>query len=443
MSWSAALFPLALVSPWAPARADDPFLRRTTTVAVVEKAGPAVVSITSEQLLEQSYGTGNPLFDQFFRNFFEPRLPRTAQTLGSGVLVDRDRHVLTNAHVVERAARIRVSLPDGREFDAELVGADPKNDLAVLAIETEETLPWISPGTSRDLMVGEPLIAIGNPFGLSHSVTTGVLSALHRSLRTDAHTYHGFLQTDASINPGNSGGPLLNAHGRLVGINTAVYHPAQSQGIGFAIPIDTAKRIMRELIEHGEVSPVWLGLEFQDLTPSLLEALELPKQTRGALVNRVRPDSPGNRAKLQRMDVVTHFDGQALDSAQMFFERLESVTSEQQVELTLERDGKRQLVTIRAEEVPARAIVTLLAELTGLRLKERAGPGFSIHSVQRSSGAARIGLQEGDILLVLSERRLDDPDDLRWATLELRGRTQALILVQRGGSRYHVTLPLR
>ena len=214
---------LLVGATWAPARADDPFLRRTTTVDVVDKAGPAVVSITSEQLIERSYGSGTPLLDQFFRNFFEPRLPRTAQELGSGVLVDRDRHVLTNAHVVERAARIRVSLSDGREFDAEVVGADAKNDIAVLVVKTEETLPWLAPGTSRDLMVGEPLIAIGNPFGLSHSVTTGVLSAIHRSLRTETHTFHGFLQTDASINPGNSGGALCDIQGRVIGINTAIY----------------------------------------------------------------------------------------------------------------------------------------------------------------------------------------------------------------------------
>lgn len=434
---------LLVGATWAPARADDPFLRRTTTVDVVDKAGPAVVSITSEQLIERSYGSGNPLLDQFFRNFFEPRLPRTAQELGSGVLVDRDRHVLTNAHVVERAARIRVSLSDGREFDAEVVGADAKNDIAVLVVKTEETLPWLAPGTSRDLMVGEPLIAIGNPFGLSHSVTTGVLSAINRSLRNETHTYHGFLQTDASINPGNSGGPLLNAHGRLVGVNTAVFHPAQSQGIGFAIPIDTAKRIMRELIEHGEVSPVWLGLDFQDLSPSLIEALGLPEQTRGALINRVRPESPGSRAQLRRMDVVTHLDGQALDSAQTFFERLESVTSDQEVELTLERAGERKTARVRAEEVPSHAIDALLAELTGLQVEAQNGGGFRIQSVRRGSGAARVGLTGGDLLLALDERALSDRDALRRATLGLRGRAQAMILVQRGAGRYHLALPLR
>ncbi|MGE4653360.1 MAG: trypsin-like peptidase domain-containing protein, partial [Myxococcota bacterium] len=328
-------------------------------------------------------------------------------------------------------------------FDAEVVGADAKNDVAVLVVKTEEDLPWLAPGTSRDLMVGEPLIAIGNPFGLSHSVTTGVLSAIHRSLRTETYTFHGFLQTDASINPGNSGGPLLNAHGRLVGVNTAVFHPAQSQGIGFAIPIDTAKRIMRELIEHGEVSPVWLGLDFQDLSPSLIEALGLPEQARGALINRVRPESPGSRAQLQRMDVVTHFDGQTLDSAQSFFERLESVTNNQKVELTLQRDGKRKTAVVHAEEVPSIVIDALLAELTGLQVTEQNGGGFRIQSVRRGSGASRVGLTDGDLLLALDERALSDREALRRATLGIRGRSQAMILVQRGAGRYHLALPLR
>ena len=181
-------------------RAEDPFLRRTTTVRVVEEAGPAVVNITTEQTVQSSpfrpFGS-DPFFDRFFRDFFEPRMPQTVQNLGSGVVIDAEGHILTNEHVIARASRIRASLADGREFDATLVGADPNNDIAVLKIETDAPLPWIAPGHSNDLMVGEPVIAIGNPFGLSHTVTTGVISAINRSIRTDARVYHGFLQIDA------------------------------------------------------------------------------------------------------------------------------------------------------------------------------------------------------------------------------------------------------
>ena len=195
------------------AAGSDPFLRHTVTVDVVQRVGPAVVNITTEQVVAgpfQRYGN-DPFFDRFFQDFFEPSVPQTIQSLGSGVLIDADRHILTNEHVVARASRIRVTLADGREFDATLIGADPNNDIAVLRAETQEKLPWIPLGSSRDLMVGEPLIAIGNPFGLQSTVTTGVVSALDRSIRSESRVFHGFIQTDASINPGNSGGALPGA----------------------------------------------------------------------------------------------------------------------------------------------------------------------------------------------------------------------------------------
>jgi len=224
------VFAFAMLGPALIRAEGDPFLRRTTTVRVVERSGPAVVNVTTEQRAPEGNPfrpfAGDPFFDRFFQDFFEPRVPHAEQSLGSGVLIDAQRHVLTNEHVITGAERIRVSLADGREFGAKLIGADPNNDIAVLEVDTQEKLPWIEPGSSGDLMVGEPVIAIGNPFGLSHTVTTGVISALGRSLRTDERVYHGFLQTDASINPGNSGGPLLNAEGHLIGINTAVYNRA-------------------------------------------------------------------------------------------------------------------------------------------------------------------------------------------------------------------------
>jgi serine protease Do len=425
------------------AAADDPFLRRTTTVRVVEEAGPAVVNITTEQVVQSSpfrpFG-GDPFFDRFFRDFFEPRMPRTVQNLGSGVVIDAAGHILTNEHVVALASRIRISLADGREFDATLIGADPNNDIAVLKAQTEEKLPWQTPGQSSDLMVGEPVIAIGNPFGLSHTVTTGVISAINRSIRTEARVYHGFLQIDASINPGNSGGPLINAAGNLIGINTAVY--GNAQGIGFAIPIDTAKRVVSELIEHGEVSPVWLGLEFQDLEPALIEALDLPPETRGALINRVRSDSPAQRANLRRGDVVTRIEGQPVESARGFFERLETATAGQELDLEILRDGRKRAVVVRAEEIPDPLVAQLVEELTGLVLEPGERGGFRVRSVRTGSGAERIGLQQGDLLLGINGRALEDENALRRSILHLRGQSQALIVVQRGGGRYHVALPL-
>ena len=427
------------------AQASDPFLRRTTTVQVVESAGPAVVSVATEHLVQQrnpfrSFG-GDPFFERFFRDFFEPRRQRTSQNLGSGVIIDREGHVLTNEHVVSRASRILVSLSDGREFEARVIGADPNHDIAVLALETDEELPWLVPGSSEDLMVGEPVIAIGNPFGLSHTVTTGVISALHRSIRTENRVYHGFLQTDASINPGNSGGPLINAAGELVAINTAVYDRAQ--GIGFAIPIDVAKRVVSELLEHGEVSPVWLGLEFQDLDDALREAMDLSEKLRGALVNRIRSNSPASRAGLGRGDVITRLEGQPIDSAQSFFERLGTATDGQTLALMVHRDGALREFHVRAEEVPERLIDELVEELTGLQLEEHKGGGYLVQGVRDGSGAARIGMQEGDLLLGINGKPLQDAQALRRQVLALRGQSRALIVVQRGDGRYHVAIPLR
>jgi serine protease Do len=435
---------LALLAA-APASAEgDPFLRRTTAVQVVEQVSPAVVNVTTEQVVRQSGPfqpfSGDPFFDRFFQDFFEPRGRGTQENLGSGVLIDGQAHVLTNEHVVARATRIRISLVDGREFDASLIGADPNNDIAVLRVDTQEKLPWIPPGTSSDLMVGEPVIAIGNPFGLSHTVTTGVISALDRSIRAEDRVYHGFLQTDASINPGNSGGPLLNAEGKLIAINTAVYNRAQ--GIGFAIPIDVARRIVSELIRHGEVSPVWLGMEFQDLSPELRDELSIPAGQRGALVNRVREASPASKAGVKRGDVLLRLDGQVVDSSQDFFERLSSVTNGQELALTLRRDGREQIVRVKAEEIPAGVVSSLVEQLTGMRLERSPGGVYAVAAVRQGSGAERIGVQAGDLLLAINGRALSDPASLRRSVVSLQGQTRALIMVQRGNGRYHVAIPL-
>ena len=258
----AVVGPVLLLLTAAPAPGKDPFLRHTAAVETVRQSGPAVVNITTEQFTSSRDPRGSfsrsPLFDRFFRDFFEPRLTRRAQNLGSGVVIDREGHILTNEHVVSGAQRIRVSMADYREFEATVLGADPNNDIAVLKITAEAELPWIEPFTADDIMVGEPVIAIGNPFGLSNTVTTGVISAVNRSLRTQQRTFHGFLQTDASINPGNSGGPLLNARGQLIGINTAVYDGGQ--GIGFAIPINvpginTYMVAIRKIFDHNVFIP--------------------------------------------------------------------------------------------------------------------------------------------------------------------------------------------
>jgi len=401
-----------------------------------------VVNITTELTVrgQRAPFTRDPFFNSFFQDLFEPRLPQHAQSLGSGVVIDAQRHVLTNAHVVAQADSIRVSLADGRAFKAKLVGADSNNDLAVLQLETKEPVPWVPPGSSADLMVGEPVIAIGNPFGLSNSVTTGVVSALDRSIRSEGRVFYGFLQTDASINPGNSGGPLLNADGELIGVNTAIYQGAQ--GIGFAIPIDVAKRVIHELITRGEVAPVWLGLDLQDVGPELANVMKLPPGLRGALVSRVRPKGPADGHDVMRGDVVTHVDGHAVRSARELYDILSRGTDGQAFALRLWRAGQEQRTTLHAREIPQRKISALAEELLGLDLELRRQGGALVKKVRPDSGAARIGIQPGDLILGVNGRQLTGSDALRRAVLDLRGRQRALVVVVRGRGRYHVAVPL-
>jgi serine protease Do len=442
---AAAAVAALLVLPVPRAVAGDPFLRRTAAVEVVQKVGPAVVSVLTETEVQQrspfSVFRGDPFFERFFRDFFDPGMPRTAQSLGSGVIIDPEGHVLTNEHVVGRASRIKVSLQDGREFPAKLVGADPNNDLAVLQIETDERLPFVRPGTSSDLMVGEPVIAIGNPFGLSHTVTTGVISAVDRSIRaSEDRAFYGFLQTDASINPGNSGGPLLNAEGELIGINTAIYQGAE--GIGFAIPIDTARRVVDELLRHGQVAPVWLGVELQDLDPRLHDVLELPRGTKGALVSGVAPGSPADKAGLRRGDLVMKAAGHAVPTARDLYGIVERATPGEPITLEIWREGERLQVTARAERVSDEIVERLAERMLGLTLEPARNGGFQVKRVRPQSGAARIGFQPGDLVLAINGRPLSDREAFRRTVVNLQGRTRALVVVQRGAGRYHVTVPL-
>ena len=427
------------------AQAGDPFLRRTATVDVVQRVGPSVVNITTERITQSPNPFGrrrsfDPRFESFFRNFIEPR-SRTVQSLGSGVIFDAAGHVLTNEHVIARADRVRVTIADGREFDTELVGADPNNDVAVLRILTDTSLPFTPPGSSADLMVGEPVIAIGNPFGFSNSVTTGVISAQDRSVNADDHTFHGLLQTDALINPGNSGGPLLNAEGQLIGINVAIYGGAQ--GIGFAIPIDVASRVIHELLLYGEVHPVWLGLEFQNLDPDLRQVMDLPTGMAGALVNRLHPGSPASKANIRRGDIVANLDGRAVKDAKQLFEMLEGITAGQEIRLDLYREGTLHEVTAVAEEMPPSIVRRIANQKLGLDLELSENDSvFTIVDVSPGSAAETMGLRPGDFVLGINGIVLASDDDLRRAVSRLRGRSRALVVVQRGPGRYHLTIPL-
>jgi len=441
------LWTLLVLHTVADAYAADPFLRRTAAVEVMEKVGPAVVNVTTRRQ-DPAFAPNTGRREEFFRNFLRPRQHGgNTQTLGSGVIIDRERHVLTNAHVIADSNRIRVTLADGREFPARLVGAAPNNDLAVLQIETEEALPWVPPGRSDDLMVGEPVIAIGNPFGLfSNTVTTGVLSAIDRSVTVEGDYYYGFLQTDASINPGNSGGPLLNAEGTLIGINTAIYRGGQ--GIGLAIPIDAARRVVAELLEHGEIPPPWIGLEFKSLDPGLQTVVQLPDRMSGALVTHVESDSPAERAGMKRGDIVLAIDGHRIERDRSFFEALKTSLVGQKIALQLWREGEILSVDVIGTDLPDRIVHDLVAQFLGMKLARAIGGGYVIHEIQADYPARFFGIQSGDTILGINGRPLKSPADLRRAMVDLRGdyasthaRNRVLLDIRRGEARRHFSLP--
>jgi serine protease Do len=309
-------------------------MRRSRVVEAVERARPAVVNISTEQVVIQRPLPVDPFFDEFFRDFFDSRPRRsTRRSLGSGVIVRGDGTILTNEHVILRGGRIHVTLADGGEYEAKLVGRDPDADLAVLRIDAGR-VPYIALGSSGDLMIGETVIAIGNPFGLSHTVTTGVVSATKRTLQTGGRTFTDFIQTDASINPGNSGGPLLNILGELIGINTAIY--GNAQGIGFAIPVDRVRRSLDSLVSgrrQPETDPnqlAWeqLGIQVRD-------------DDRGLAVARVRDGSAADRVGVQRGDRLLGLDGDALDSLDTLGDRLRAAHGAPSVVLSIGRGAHR------------------------------------------------------------------------------------------------------
>ena len=415
--------------------------RRTPIVRAVERVAPATVNITSKQLVRRR---GHPFFqgDPFFEEFFDRFNPqRERQSLGTGVILAPDQVVLTNEHVLAGASEITVTLSDGRDYAGELIGADPETDLAVVAIQTDEKLPTAPLGDSDDLLIGETVLAIGNPFGLGHTVTTGVLSATNRSVRSNRDEYHGFIQTDASINPGNSGGPLVNINGEVIGINTAIFRDAE--GIGFAIPINRARRISEELIQHGEVIPVWLGLRLQRLTEELRQGLEV-KSRFGAVVSHVFDDSPAARGGLRRGDVIVALDATPIKQPGSYFKLLRGLPEGSEAQLAVEREGQKLDVSVKTEAFPSERSEELAQILLGLSVGvgEENNPGLLITEVVRRSPADRIGIKPGDRLLKMDQARIETRDDFQRAVTQLRGRRQVLLLVQRGRAGYHVTLGL-
>jgi serine protease Do len=420
-------------------RADDrqSAVRRTPVVAAVEKVRGAVVNVSAEELVRfrvPSRRSPQSIGDLFLGELLErPRYRKgyAVTSLGSGVIVSPDGYVLTNNHVVERGARFRVGLLDGRELIAKVVGTDPSSDLAVLKLDAGEKLPFAPMGRSDDLMIGETAIAIGNPFGLAHTVTTGVVSAVHRNFKTEDRTLFDFIQTDASINPGNSGGALLDIDGRLIGVNTAILGE-RSAGIGFAIPIDRARRVAEDLIAHGEVREGYLGLGVRDLPPREGAAEDA---SGGVQVTEVDPGSPAARAGIQRGDRVEAVNGYAPQSAEEFRFRVRDLDLGAAAKLELSRGGRRLEASLTAVELTAAQALELVQRKVGIAVGDERtprGPVVVVRRIAAGSPAAEAGLAAGDLLREVNSAEVGTVADFQRAAARARRSGQLVLLVQRG-----------
>jgi len=434
------------------------FPRENAVVKAVRKVNPAVVNINSEyEVRERSNPFFNfgldPFFDSFFKDFFEPHYQRRykGNSLGSGVIIDKRRgYILTNEHVIARSTKIRVVLQDEREFEAELVGAAPDFDLAVLKIASGEPLPAIEMGNSDDLMIGETVIAIGNPFGFSQTVTTGVISALNRAVQTEDRIYRDFIQTDASINPGNSGGPLLNINGDLIGINTAIY--SKAQGIGFAIPINKARRVIDDLIKYGEVHIAWLGLFVQDLDPRLARYYKVPGG-QGVLISDMTDRSPAQKAGLQRGDVVTAIGGRGVTSKEIYHAIIRDFTAGDVIPLEVWRDRTAHVMQVHsltfpealAEEWAYKSLGVRVQELSAvhrLRFRIPAKHGVMVTELRPGSYLDRIGARPGDVIRKINEVVVKTQGDFKKAVIKCRQKESAVLLIQRRNQQYYVTVKI-
>ena len=418
-----------------------------TLAPLVKQVEPAVVSIATKGTVS---APANPLMeDPFFRRFFgfpdqqqQQQRRRQVQSAGSGVIVDATKgYILTNHHVVENAEEIEIFLTDNRSLKAKVVGSDPGTDIALLQVENPKGLVQMKLGNSDQVQVGDFVLAIGNPFGLQHTVTSGIVSALGRSgINPDG--YEDFIQTDASINPGNSGGALVNLRGELVGINSAIFSNSGGNiGIGFAIPVNIAKSIMSQILQFGEVKRGLLGVSISDFNAESAKAFGIEGTAEGALVQEVADGSAAEKAGIEVGDVILSVDGQRIKSASDLRNTVGLKRSGDSVRVEVLRDGKRRQITALLSEVATTAQVDgedIHPGLAGAELGNHegkadqfAGPGVLIESVEPESPAAQAGLMANDIIVSVNRIRVRNVRELQQAA----GQQSLLILSIRRGNR--------
>ena len=412
--------------------------RQTPVVIAVAKARDAVVNIRTEKIVQRRnrplFGFGDSIFDQFFRDMLPPRSYKT-QSLGSGVIIDSDGHILTNAHVVDKASKIFIALSDNQpELEAELIGKDNRIDLAILKITQKGNYPFLSPGHSDDLLLGETIIAIGNPLGLGHSITTGIISSLKRRIQVDRVHSSVFIQTDALINPGNSGGPLININGELIGINTAIAR--QAQGIGFSIPIDTAKRVMGDLIKYGRVRRGFLGLDVGPVSPAFVRS----SGESGVLVEEVEDGSPAEKSGLLAADVILSIDGVVVTSPEEFNSLLQTYAPGSSLDLTVLRGMKKLQKNVELTPLPDGYLLSYTRRIFGFELQEKK-VGLVLSKVISGSAAEQVGLRRGDLIVKVDERQVKTLSEYKEALESQLDRRSLTFTVVRDNVAYLVELP--
>nr|WP_067291729.1 Do family serine endopeptidase [Marinobacterium profundum] len=411
---------------------------------MLEQVNPAVVNISTYTSKQQQQ---NPLLqDPFFRRFFNipdeqarPRPRRRQTSAGSGVIVDAaNGSIITNFHVIKGADEIQVSLIDGRTFEAQLVGGDPEVDIAVLKIEAD-ALTAVTLADSDNLRVGDFVVAIGNPFGLGQTITTGVVSALGRS-GLGIEGYEDFIQTDASINPGNSGGALVNLRGELVGINTAIIAPGGSSvGIGFAIPVNMAQASAAQILEHGEVKRGQIGVAIQDMTPALQKAFKLANGQKGVLVTDVKKGSEADKAGLEAGDLIMAVNGQATPSTGQLRNSIAFSDIGETLTLKVLRDGRTLTLEVDVGESADWAIKAEHPLLQNVMLQPNPkGPGVQIKALAPDSMAAANGLRANDVLLSVNRIRVDSAEDIAQALQN--SKDPVLLQVERGGGVFYLVI---
>lgn len=433
----------------------------TALSEVAAAVSPSVVNVSTTREVSKQQQFPDELYNNpFFRKFFEkPFSPGNEEqkyqtsSLGSGVIVSSNGHIITNNHVIENAEKIVITLHDERTFEAELIGADPKTDLALLKIEAVE-LPALVLNENSDLQVGEIVVAVGIPFGLSHTVTMGIVSAVGRS-NIGIVDYEDFIQTDAAINPGNSGGALVNSGGELVGINTAIFSTSGgNMGVGFAIPVKMAKDVMESLIEHGKVVRGWLGVQIQPITPELAEYFQLETEN-GTLISSVVSESPAAQAGLLKGDIVIAFNGTPINTPTDLKNKAASTSPGSSAQITLIRDGERQEVEVTLGEYPQKPGMKegmgSSGKLYGAHLQDLTPEirtqlgiptsisGVLIPAVDRDSPAAEV-LRQNDVITQINRVDIDSREELFSELNTPRQKNNILLLVFRNGRNIYLTL---